>query len=81
MKLYSCDSVAGRAMVATGSPEYRMWLLNQFHDSMSHEVVPAIQADLGGHAQLIVTAGASIGAFNSLAMLCRFPDTFQAASG
>ena len=32
IKLYSCDSVAGQAMVAkTGSPEYRMWLFNQFH--------------------------------------------------
>ena len=32
VKLYSCDSVAGQAMVAkAGSPEYRMWLFNQFH--------------------------------------------------
>ena len=49
MKIYSCDSVAGRAMAtATGTPEYRMWLLNQFHQAVRHEVVPAIQADLGG---------------------------------
>src|SRR5919206_3221806 len=41
VKLYSCDSVAGQAMVAnTGSPEYRMWLLNQFHECVRRELVP-----------------------------------------
>ena len=65
----------------TGSPEYRMWLLNQFHQAVRHEVVPAIHADLGGADQRIVTAGASIGAFNAVALLCRFPDVFEAAIG
>jgi len=80
VKIYSCDSVAGRALATfTGSPEYRMWLLNQFHQAVRHEVVPAIQADLGGATPRIVTAGASIGAFNALAVLCRYPDIFEAA--
>jgi len=82
IKIYSCDSVAGRAMAAsTGSPEYRMWLLNQFHQAVRHEVVPAIHADTGGPDQRIVVAGASIGAFNAVALLCRFPDVFDAAIG
>lgn len=82
IKLYSCDSVAGRAMVSkVGSPAYRMRLLNQFHDCIRQEVVPAIHADLGGHETRIVTAGASIGAFNALSVLCRFPDVFAAAIG
>jgi esterase/lipase superfamily enzyme len=82
IKIYSCDSVAGRAMAAsTGSPEYRIWLLNQFHQAVRHEVVPAIQADTGGSDQRIVAAGASIGAFNAVALLCRFPDVFDAAIG
>ena len=82
VKLYSCDSVAGRAMVGSvGPPSYRMWLLNQFHDCVRHEVLPAIHADLGGHQQLVVTAGASIGAFNALAVLCRYPDVVGAAIG
>lgn len=82
VKLYSCDSVAGRAMVAKiGSPSYRMWLLNQFHECVRREVVPAIHADLGGHQEPIVAAGASIGAFNALAVLCRYPDVFGAAIG
>ena len=56
-----------------------MWLLNQFHDVVVNEVVPAIHADLGGHDLPIVTAGASIGAFNALAVLCRYPAPFRAA--
>ena len=80
IKLYSCDSVAGRALAASiGSTGYRMALLNQFHQAVRHEIVPAIQADLGGATPRIVTAGASIGAFNALAVLCRYPDIFEAA--
>ena len=80
IKLYSCDSVAGRALAAgIGSTGYRMALLNQFHQAVRHEIVPAIQADLGGATPRIVTAGASIGAFNALAVLCRYPDIFEAA--
>jgi esterase/lipase superfamily enzyme len=82
VKLYSVDSVAGRAMVAKdGSAEYRMWLLNQFHECVRWEVLPAIQADLGGFEADVVTAGASIGAFNAVAVLCRYPDVFKAAIG
>jgi esterase/lipase superfamily enzyme len=80
VKLYSCDSVAGRALAAgVGSPGYRMALLNQFHEAVRNEIVPAIHADLGGKRPRIVTAGASIGAFNALAVLCRYPDIFDAA--
>ena len=82
VKLYSVDSVAGQAMVRkTGSAAYRMWLLNQFHECVRWEVVPAIHADLGNHALDVITAGASIGAFNALAVLCRYPDVFSAAIG
>jgi esterase/lipase superfamily enzyme len=80
VKLYSVDSVAGQAMVAkTGSVEHRMWLLNQFQEFVRAEVVPAIHADLGGQEMDIITSGASIGAFNAVAVLCRYPDVFGAA--
>lgn len=81
IKMYSCDSLAGQAMTShEGSPEHRMWLFNQFHQAIAHEVVPAIQADSGGgYAGPVIVAGASIGAFNALAMLCRFPEAFRAA--
>ena len=82
VKLYSVDSVAGRAMVAKeGSAEHRMWLLNQFQECVRWEVVPAIHADLGGRDLDVIATGASIGAFNSVAVLCRYPDVFGAAIG
>ena len=82
VKLYSVDSVAGQAMVTKdGSPEHRLWLLNQFHECVRWEVVPAIAADLGGQAMDVITTGASIGAFNAVAVLCRYPDVFAAAVG
>src|ERR1700685_488484 len=47
VKLYSVDSVAGRAMVAKeGSVEYRMWLLNPFHECLRGGGLPAIPARL-----------------------------------
>jgi esterase/lipase superfamily enzyme len=82
IKLYSVDSVAGQTMVTkAGSPEHRIWILNQFHECIRQEVVPAIHADLGGQAVDIIATGASIGAFNAMAMLCRYPDVFAAAIG
>ena len=82
VKLYAVDAVAGRAMICrTGSPEHRMWLLSQFQECVRHEVVPAIHADLGHQAMDVVAAGASIGAFDAVAVLCRYPGVFAAAVG
>jgi esterase/lipase superfamily enzyme len=82
VKLYSVDSVAGQAMMTkAGSPEQRLSVLNQFHECIRREVVPAIHADLDGNAMDIITGGASIGAFNAVAVLCRYPDIFSAAIG
>ena len=64
--VYSCDSVAGQALVARrGEPAYRLWLIDQFHHAVAQEVLPAIRNDLGG-GRSVVVAGASIGAFNAL---------------
>lgn len=80
IKVYSCDNVAGRAMVAReGSPEHRMWMMGQFQDFVRWELAPAIRADCRSDDIGIVTAGASIGAFQALATLCRHPDVFTAA--
>ena len=82
VKLYSVDSIAGQAMIRkTGSVQHRMWLLNQFQECVRWEVVPAIHADLGGRAIDVIAGGASIGAFNAVAALCRYPDVFAAAIG
>jgi esterase/lipase superfamily enzyme len=82
VKLYSVDSVAGQAMIAKTSPMgHRLWLLNQFHECVRWEVAPAIHADLGGQAMDVIATGASIGACNAVAVLCRYPDVFGAAIG
>jgi esterase/lipase superfamily enzyme len=82
IRVYSCDSVAGMAFVrGEGPPRYRMWLQNQFHQYVRHEVAPAIRRDVGNPDAEIWTAGASIGAFHAVATVCRFPDVFARAIG
>jgi esterase/lipase superfamily enzyme len=81
-KLYSVDSVAGDAMVReTGNALYRAALLNGFHDFVRNEVVPAIRADCRSEDITLITTGASIGAFNAVAMLCRYPEVVTHAVG
>lgn len=80
IKVYSCDSAAGRALLAgEGSPRHQMWLQNQFHQYIRHEVVPAIRTDCQSQDIDIWAAGSSIGAFHSIAVVCRFPDVFTRA--
>lgn len=80
-KIYSCDSTAGQALVRReGSSDYRKALFNAYHQAVAAEVVPAIASDCGG-PQPLVAAGASIGAFNAVALLCRYPHLVDAALG
>jgi esterase/lipase superfamily enzyme len=80
IKIYSCDSVAGRGMlIGEGTREHRMWLLNQFQGFVYHELLPMIRRDCRSEGIGVIAAGASIGAFNALAMVCRFPDAFTHA--
>lgn len=80
IKLYSCDSVAGRAMAAAeGSPQYRGAMQNRFQQYVAHELVPAIRQDCNDPEIEIITAGASIGAFNALAHIVRYPWLFSHA--
>jgi esterase/lipase superfamily enzyme len=80
IKVYSCDSIGGRALAAEwGTVEYRCWLLNRYQQAVAEEVVPAIRADCGDDGAEVVVAGASIGAFNSVALTCRYPWLFRAA--
>jgi esterase/lipase superfamily enzyme len=57
-----------------------MWMQNQFHQYCRQEVVPAIRADCQTPDIEVWAAGASIGAFHSVAMVCRFPDVFARAA-
>lgn len=80
IKLYSCDSIGGRAwFYKEGSPERRMWMQDQFHKYIREEVVPAIRMDCKTDDLPIWTTGASIGAFHAAALVCRYPDVFTRA--
>jgi len=80
IKVYSCDSVAGAAMLAReGDWRHLMWLQDQFHRYVRHEVVAAIHSDSKTPNAEIWAAGASIGAFHAVASVCRFPDVFSRA--
>jgi esterase/lipase superfamily enzyme len=80
IKIYSCDSVAGRKLATgSGSPEHRGWIQDQFQEYIYHEVVPAIRNDCQTPDIEIITAGASIGAFNALAHVVRYPGVFSKA--
>ncbi|NND76483.1 MAG: hypothetical protein HKN44_15915 [Ilumatobacter sp.] len=80
VKVYSCDSVNGRAMlVGEGDSLHRSWLLRRFIEFIGHELVPAIRADCQSEDISIIAAGASIGAYNALAALCRYPHAFTDA--
>lgn len=80
IKVYSCDSIAGRAMLAgEGTPADRMRLMDQFLDFIGEELVPAIRTDCRSNDIGIMVGGSSIGAFNALASICRFPEAFTHA--
>jgi esterase/lipase superfamily enzyme len=82
VKIYSVDSLAGRAWVeGHHGPRHCSWLQSQFDAFVYHEALPAIRNDCRSGSIEIVAAGASIGAFNAVAGLCRHPDAFRAAIG
>jgi len=80
IKVYSCDSIGGRALSAEGRTT-ASWAEAQtrFDRFIYGELVPWIREDCKSPDIEIITAGASIGAFNAAATLCRHPDAFKAA--
>ena len=80
IKVYSCDSVAGQALLGRhGTARHQMWMQNQFHHYVKSEVVPAIRTDCKSPEIEVWAAGSSIGALHSVAMVCRFPHLFSKA--
>ena len=80
IKIYSCDSIGGRAWInGEMSGREKAAVQNRFDAFIYKELVPAIRADCKNPEIEIVTAGSSIGAFNALAATCRHPDVFKAA--
>ncbi len=82
IKVYSTDSIAGRAwMSREHSGEYCALVQTLFDAFIYNEVVPAIRSDCRSDSIEVITAGASIGAFNAVASVCRHPDVFRMALG
>jgi esterase/lipase superfamily enzyme len=82
VKVYSIDSIAGSHWIQRQhSPEYASRVQNLFDSYVYDEVAPLIRSDCASQDIGIVTAGASIGAFNAVATLCRHPDRFIQAIG
>ncbi len=82
IKVYSTDSIAGRAWISGDhSAEYCSLLQNRFDEFIYMEVTPAIRTDCRSDDVEIITTGASIGAFNAVATVCRHPDAYKMAIG
>jgi esterase/lipase superfamily enzyme len=80
IKVYSTDSLAGKAWISKQhSAEYCSHLQNMFDALVYQEIVPAIRTDCQTPDIEIIVTGASIGAFNAVASICRHPDVFSMA--
>jgi esterase/lipase superfamily enzyme len=80
LKVYTVDSLAGQAWLKEcRTLEEAAAVQNRFDACIYREVVPHIRRDCQDAKVEILTAGASIGAFNALASVCRHPDVFRAA--
>jgi esterase/lipase superfamily enzyme len=80
LKVYCVDSIAGQAWLQEcDSLEQASMVQNQFDRAIIDEVVPAIRRDCNDESVEIMAAGASIGAYNALAAVCRHPDIFRLA--
>ena len=79
-KIYSVDSLAGRAwLTGDNTTAQGGRVQNRFDAAIYHEVLPAIRKDCGDDTLEIMTAGASLGAYNAVAFLCRHPDACSTA--
>ncbi len=80
IKVYSTDSIAGRTWISgEHSGEFCSRVQNLFDEVIYHEVTPAIRTDCGLDDIEIIATGASIGAFNAVATVCRHPDAYKMA--
>jgi len=80
IKIYSCDSTAGMALLGESNEAgFAARAQQKFDSFIYHELAPLIRKDCGAPDIEIVTAGASIGAYQALAAVCRHPDVFKLA--
>ena len=83
IKVYSCDSLGGVALTRRKDfpPGHYPRVQNQFDRFIAEEFAPWIREDCNSPDIGITAAGASIGAMNAVAAVCRHPDIFHRAIG
>ena len=83
IKVYACDSVGGQALTERKEQPvgYFPRMQNLFDRFVAEELVPWIREDCRTPDIGILAAGASIGAFNAVAAVCRHPEIFTKAIG
>jgi esterase/lipase superfamily enzyme len=80
IKVYSCDSTAGQALLGESKEAAFAAREQQKFDAFVYrELAPLIRADCRSPEIEIAAAGASIGAYQALAAVCRHPDVFELA--
>ncbi|MEM7453325.1 MAG: alpha/beta hydrolase-fold protein [Planctomycetota bacterium] len=79
LKVYSVDSLNGRAWMTSDSIAHRVWTQQQFDKFVSGPVASVIRNDCNNENIEIMVAGASVGAFNALVSVCRHPHIFSRA--
>jgi esterase/lipase superfamily enzyme len=80
VKIYSVDSVGGSTFLRDDlARQARTRTQTLFHRCVGDEVVPRIREDCRSSDIEIGIAGASLGAFSSVALLCRRPDLLSKA--
>ncbi len=79
LKVYSVDSINGKTWIQHPSIAHRVWVQKQYDKFIANEVVELIRKDCESESIEIMTAGASIGAFNALVSICRNPALFSRA--
>ena len=80
IKVYSTDSIAGRTWISGDhSGEFCSRVQNLFDEVIYREITPAIRNDCASDDIEIIATGASIGAFNAVATVCRHPDAYRMA--
>ncbi len=80
LKVYSVDSLGSQALLdESHTREQAARIQNRFDSAIYHEVLPAIRTDCKSADIPVFVAGASLGAFNALASVCRHPDAFSTA--
>jgi esterase/lipase superfamily enzyme len=84
IRVYSCDSVPGRAFLHEQPTAARFAeILYRFDVFVYHELLPFVRWEVGDAADRPTTepvvAGASLGALFALMAICRHPDAFREA--